>query len=176
MRQVLPARECTQHERGAPNKQHPIHLKGELGFVGDAGRNNVAGDGGGVPGAEAAPGGLLTSAFQALMHGREQHCSVGGVDVPPVTDTTFLGIENFFWTARAVGLGEAPTLDELRGAGEAHCARSWGSLHEAFAGHVPDQFIARYCFGAVRFLGFWCCCVAVAVLGSGLTLALFHNA
>lgn len=56
--------------------------------------------------------------------------------------------QNLFWTVRAVGLPPTATLAELREGGITHCSRSWVSLHSAFAGHVPDQFITRYCFGA----------------------------
>mmetsp|Transcript_15444 Transcript_15444/g.41803 ORF Transcript_15444/g.41803 Transcript_15444/m.41803 type:complete len:288 (+) Transcript_15444:803-1666(+) len=71
-----------------------------------------------------------------------------GVYVPPVAGTNFLAIENFFWTARALGLGPTATLAEVQKAGQEHCALPWSDLHHSFAGHVPHKFITRYCFGA----------------------------
>lgn len=75
-------------------------------------------------------------------------CTLGGVYLPPVRGTNFLAVENLFWTARALGLPELATLAEVAEAGKAHCAIPWSTLHFTFAGHVPHQFITRYCFGA----------------------------
>ncbi|GAX79731.1 hypothetical protein CEUSTIGMA_g7172.t1 [Chlamydomonas eustigma] len=78
------------------------------------------------------------------MNGR---CQVDGVEVPAVTGT-FLAVENLFWTAKALGLHSEATLQELHDAGQRHCSHHWSSLHAQFSGHVPDQFLTRYCFGA----------------------------
>lgn len=59
-----------------------------------------------------------------------------------------LAVQNFFWTARALGLGSSSTLQQLRDAGVEYCSKSWAALHAQFEGAVADQFISRYCFGA----------------------------
>jgi len=75
------------------------------------------------------------------------HCSVAGVPMPPLSGR-FLAIENFFWTAKALGLHEQASLQELYDAGTRYCSRHWSSLHAEFSGHIPEQFLLRYCFGA----------------------------
>ena len=75
-------------------------------------------------------------------------CRVDGVEVPPLHGLRFLAVENLYWTAKVLGLHQEATLQELYDAGGRHCSIHWASLHAQFSGHVPDQFLTRYCFGA----------------------------
>ncbi|EFJ51965.1 hypothetical protein VOLCADRAFT_120373 [Volvox carteri f. nagariensis] len=81
----------------------------------------------------------------------------------PVLSGRFVAVENFAWTARALGLHENATLRQLRESGHHYCAKHWSSLHAEFSGHIPDQFLVRYCFGAAYIL---------ALLHSGFGLGL----
>jgi hypothetical protein len=68
----------------------------------------------------------------------------------------FVGPQNLFWTARALGIKrQDATLAELRAAGEAFCGTPWSVLRSAFPGlaGVEDRFVARYCFGAAYSVG-----------------------
>ncbi|KAG2448294.1 hypothetical protein HYH02_006878 [Chlamydomonas schloesseri] len=78
-------------------------------------------------------------------------CVLQGSYVPSLAGT-FVAVENFAWTARALGLPPRSTLRELREHGARYCSRHWSSLHAEFSGHIPDQFLVRYCFGAAYIL------------------------
>ncbi|KAJ9510615.1 hypothetical protein QJQ45_027504 [Haematococcus lacustris] len=136
VQRVLPHRLCATAAPG----HHPHHYPGQ-----EAGREEPDGNED-----RDAPAGLLQHTLHRLAAGASQdlQCSLGGVHLPPVTGTQFLAIENLYWTARALGLGPDASLHELQAAGQQYCAKPWEELHTTFAGHVPDQFITRYCFGA----------------------------
>ncbi|KAJ9508713.1 hypothetical protein QJQ45_028007, partial [Haematococcus lacustris] len=136
VQRVLPHRLCSTAAPG----HHPHHYPGQ-----EAAREEPDGNEG-----RDAPAGLLQHTLHRLAAGASQdlQCSLGGVHLPPVTGTQFLAIENLYWTARALGLGPDASLHELQAAGQQYCAKPWEELHTTFAGHVPDQFITRYCFGA----------------------------
>ncbi|KXZ56727.1 hypothetical protein GPECTOR_1g655 [Gonium pectorale] len=89
-------------------------------------------------------------------------CTLQGSFVPALSGS-FVAVENFAWTARALGLPATATLRQLREHGVRYCARHFSSLHAEFSGHIPDQFLVRYCFGAAYIL---------ALLHSGLGLGL----
>ncbi|KAG2442525.1 hypothetical protein HXX76_002611 [Chlamydomonas incerta] len=78
-------------------------------------------------------------------------CVLQGSYVPSLAGK-FVAVENFAWTARALGLPARSTLRELRAHGDRYCSRHWSSLHAEFSGHIPDQFLVRYCFGAAYIL------------------------
>lgn len=79
---------------------------------------------------------------------RQGNCVFAGVRIPALARTQFIAMENFYFTARALGLGPHATLAELKQAGTQFCAKSWSQLHEENVRQIPDQFILRYCFGA----------------------------
>ncbi|GFR41027.1 hypothetical protein Agub_g1459, partial [Astrephomene gubernaculifera] len=89
-------------------------------------------------------------------------CFLQGSYVPALAGR-FVAVENFAWTARALGLPTSATLRQLREHGGQYCARHWSSLHAEFSGHISDQFLVRYCFGAAYIL---------ALLHRGLGLGL----
>ncbi|KAG2499851.1 hypothetical protein HYH03_002142 [Edaphochlamys debaryana] len=78
-------------------------------------------------------------------------CTLQDSRVPPLAGR-FVAVENFAWTARALGLDAGATLRDLRERGASYCARHWSSLHAEFSGHIPDQYLVRYCFGAAYIL------------------------
>ncbi|PNG99613.1 Golgi apyrase, partial [Tetrabaena socialis] len=115
------------------------------------GAESSSGSGGGLHGRSVlAPG------------GGAEGCMLQGSHMPALTGR-FMAVENFAWTARALGLPASATLRELREGGGRYCARHWSSLHAEFSGHIPDQFLVRYCFGAAYIL---------ALLHSGLGMGL----
>ncbi|GLI69002.1 hypothetical protein VaNZ11_013540 [Volvox africanus] len=81
----------------------------------------------------------------------EGGCVLQGSYMPALAGQ-FVAVENFAWTARALGLPENATLRQLRERGHRYCAKHWSSLHAEFSGHIPDQFLVRYCFGAAYIL------------------------
>ncbi|GIL42985.1 hypothetical protein Vafri_787 [Volvox africanus] len=83
--------------------------------------------------------------------GGDGGCVLQGSYVPALAGQ-FVAVENFAWTARALGLPENATLRQLRESGRRYCAKHWSSLHAEFSGHIPDQFLVRYCFGAAYIL------------------------
>ncbi|GIL99459.1 hypothetical protein Vretimale_4620 [Volvox reticuliferus] len=78
-------------------------------------------------------------------------CVLQGSYVPALAGQ-FVAMENFAWTAKALGLPENATLRQLHECGRRYCAKHWSSLHAEFSGHIPDQFLIRYCFGAAYIL------------------------
>ena len=94
-----------------------------------------------------------------------------GSYLPPAIRGEMLATENFFYTARFLGLPERATIQELADAGERVCGAEWTRLKEA---HLKDpaasedetfaedeSSLARYCFSAS---------LAVAQLTFGLKL------
>ncbi len=89
-----------------------------VGTAGDAGKVRAGQSGVGVHG---GPRCTLLGAHLPALHGR------------------FVAVENFAWTASALGLPEGATLRQLRDVGEDFCARHWSVLHAQYSDHIPDQ-------------------------------------
>ena len=100
-----------------------------------------------------------------------ERCGMKGSYLPPAIRGEMLATENFFYTARFLGLPERATIQELADAGERVCGAEWSRLKEV---HLKDQAasedetfaedessLARYCFSAS---------LAVAQLSFGLKL------
>lgn len=66
------------------------------------------------------------------------HCTLLGAFLPTLHGR-FVAVENFAWTASALGLPEGATLRQLRDVGEDFCARHWSVLHAQYSSHIPDQ-------------------------------------
>eukprot|EP00798_Chlamydomonas_sp_ICE-L_P014093 gene14093-20046_t len=96
------------------------------------------------PSLEVGQGGV-GSRRQTLSNGED--CDMDGVRLPPLSGS-FVAMENFFWTAKALGMHNEATLQELHDAGHRYCSRHWSSLHAEFSGHIPDQYLTRYCFAS----------------------------
>ncbi|GLC38951.1 hypothetical protein PLESTB_000464900 [Pleodorina starrii] len=103
------------------------------------------------PAAAAAAASSPGSASGGSSSGGGGDCVLQGSYVPPLAGR-FVAVENFAWTARALGLPENATLRQLRENGRRYCSTHWSSLHAEFSGHIPDQFLVRYCFGAAYIL------------------------
>jgi len=48
---------------------------------------------------------------------------------PPAVAPGRAGVQNLFWTARALGVDATASLAEVQEAGQRHCALPWSDLH-----------------------------------------------
>ncbi|MEW5317299.1 MAG: hypothetical protein WDW38_008610 [Sanguina aurantia] len=123
-----------------------------IGYISDDGRHGAATFDGCLHIARQIVPALNCSEHQALAQlthlFHSTRCTLEGSFVPTL-DGPFIAMENFFWTAKALNLHTGATLRHLATAAEAHCSKHWSSLHAEFSGHIPDQYLVRYCFGAV---------------------------
>jgi len=100
-----------------------------------------------------------------------ERCGMKCSYLPPAIRGEMLATENFFYTARFLGLPERATIQELADAGERVCGAEWSRLKDV---HLKDpassedetfaedeSSLARYCFSAS---------LAVAQLSFGLKL------
>ena len=104
-----------------------------------------------------------------------ERCGVKGSYLPPAIRGEMLATENFFYTARFLGLPERATIAQMAGAGERVCGAEWRSLVEAHLGanraargegedetfEEDESSLARYCFSSS---------LIVAALSHGLKL------
>ncbi|ACO66814.1 predicted protein [Micromonas commoda] len=88
-----------------------------------------------------------------------ERCGVKGSYLPPAIRGEMLATENFFYTARFLGLPEQATIAQMAGAGERVCGAEWRSLDETF--EEDESSLARYCFSSA---------LIVAALVHGLKL------
>lgn len=59
----------------------------------------------------------------------------------------FVGIENFAWTARFLGLPETASLAELEAAGQQHCSLQWPALQQQHEGrNLSTALMLQFCF------------------------------
>ena len=87
------------------------------------------------------PGGNFTACVdraRALLGLRDpcphERCGVKGSYLPPAIRGEMLATENFFYTARFLGLPERATIAQMAGAGERVCGAEWRSLVAAHLG------------------------------------------
>ena len=128
------------------------------------------------------PGGNFTACVdraRALLGLRDpcphERCGVKGSYLPPAIRGEMLATENFFYTARFLGLPERATIAQMAGAGERVCGAEWRSLVAAHLGanraargegedetfEEDESSLARYCFSSS---------LIVAALSHGLKL------
>ncbi|KAF8054899.1 APY5 [Scenedesmus sp. PABB004] len=87
-----------------------------------------------------------------------KRCGLNGTFLPATEGTTFVGLDNFWYTARALGLasGRAVSPDALEAAAKAACARPWSALrgvHARAVGGGQEPYVLRACFSAALQLG-----------------------
>lgn len=105
-----------------------------------------------------------------------ERCGMKGSYLPPSIRGEMLATENFFYTARFLGLPERATIAQMAGAGERVCGAEWRSLVAAHLGankrvargegddetfEEDEASLARYCFSSS---------LIVAALSHGLKL------
>mmetsp|Transcript_22674 Transcript_22674/g.58038 ORF Transcript_22674/g.58038 Transcript_22674/m.58038 type:complete len:290 (+) Transcript_22674:1865-2734(+) len=81
------------------------------------------------------------------------HSCIAGTPVPR-WEGAMLAIENFHYTAEMLGLGQAPTLEEIAAAGEAYCATSWPQLQQRYSSRKSEVELLKYCFSAAYIVTF----------------------
>lgn len=129
-----------QHNCSIPEQQGPGARAG--GMVADS-RGGLLASGGGD---EAASEGYMDDVKVAQDPVDTSDCVLQGSYAPAMVGR-FVAVENFAWTARALGLPENATLRQLRDGGQRYCAKHWSSLHAEFSGHIPDQVAMGRCGG-----------------------------
>ena len=69
-----------------------------------------------------------------------ERCGMKGSYLPPAIRGEMLATENFYYTARFLGLPERATIQELADAGERVCGAEWSRLKDA---HLKDPAASR---------------------------------
>jgi apyrase len=97
---------------------------------------------------------LVSRLFRPSDEGEEEQQPEHGSQQPlhksnvPCLAGRFLGIENFYWTARALELPPLATVADLAASAQQYCARSAEELQRDHPPEIQEQYMLRYCFGA----------------------------